>query len=92
MVIFKKVLLLLMVVIMFACFIAGVYLQYKFIYTLPETPQSSIGRIYQLNVHGSIVYLTRGEHLLLEWLFWTGGAATAAIIIISAIWEPFSKK
>jgi len=36
---------------------------------MPSHPLPELKRIFVLNVHGSIVYLTREEDLLLKWLF-----------------------
>jgi len=36
-----------------------------FCYTLPEKLQPEVGRVYPLNVHGSIVYLTKQEDIKL---------------------------
>jgi hypothetical protein len=36
--------------------------------TMPLVPLPELGRIYPLNVHGTIVYLTEQQDLLLKWI------------------------
>lgn len=45
-------------------FFSNVVAQMVFVYTRPRTGIPSLGRIYPLNVHGTIVYLTFSEHLI----------------------------
>jgi hypothetical protein len=49
-------------------FLAGVVLFTQFSSTRPREPRPNEGRVYQLNNHGTISYLTRDEHLLVETL------------------------
>jgi len=39
-------------------------LETYFAYTYPRTPQPASGRMFPINVHGTIVYLTHTEYLL----------------------------
>jgi hypothetical protein len=48
-------------------------------------------RIYPLNVHGTIVYLTREEDLLLKWLYWTMIGLIPLVIVFNVLFEPFKK-
>ena len=50
---------------MFA-FLAGAVLLTKFSSTMPREPRANEGRVYQLNIHGTVVYLTYDEHALME--------------------------
>ena len=45
---------------------AGLWDQYA--YTRPDAPNSSLGRIHPLNVHGKNVYLNSHEYYLLSFL------------------------
>jgi hypothetical protein len=45
-------------------FFLNVISQMVFVYTRPRTAIPSLGRVYPLNVHGTIVYLTFPEHLV----------------------------
>jgi len=38
--------------------------QILFMYTRPRTPNPGLGKIFPLNVHGTVVYLTFWEHLI----------------------------
>src|SRR6266702_3745069 len=40
--------------------------------TRPHKPQSNSGQIYPLNVHGTVVYLTKGEDFAATWVFYGG--------------------
>ena len=44
--------------------------------TRPRTPHEATGNVFPLNVHGTVVYLTRGEELLQFWSF-AGGMLVA---------------
>ncbi len=44
------------------------YLWYDYAYTWPRVPQPDQGRVYALNTHGLIVYLTKEEQLRLSLL------------------------
>ena len=55
---------------------AVLWFTYSFLWThydstRPRIPDPGAGRIYRLNTHGSIVYLTRGEEFLLNVLLLT---------------------
>ena len=53
-----------------ACLSYG-YLWYQYAYTRPTFAQPDQGRIYALNTHGFIVYLTKDEQCRLDLLKWT---------------------
>ncbi len=55
----------------------------------PRIADPGIGRIYRLNTHGSIVYLTRGEHVLLKALMLMGGVCFVAAVCIDIFKKPF---
>jgi hypothetical protein len=63
------------------------YLNVHYAKTLPREPVSATGRVYPLNVHGTVVYLTKNEERSLWWMF-NGGIAVA--IAGGALWR--SKK
>ena len=60
------------IVIIIICLGTTVFLQYDYMYSRPRVPQPENGRIYSLNVHGTIVYLTQQEDSRLEWFEWIG--------------------
>jgi hypothetical protein len=65
-----------------ALLLANVGLWYQYAGTRPRSEQPEEGRIYALNTHGSVAYLTLGENLRL-WSLGLGGAGcmvTAMII------------
>lgn len=47
----------------------------------PNIPEPNRGRIYPLDTHGSIVYLTQGEHYALYGL----GAAAAVFFVLAIV-------
>jgi hypothetical protein len=61
-----------------------VYLQYHYMLTMPKTPHPELNLVYPLNVHGSIVYLTRNQHLFIDILFWVVGFLVFFNIILAA--------
>jgi hypothetical protein len=60
-----------------------VYFDLDYAYTKPRVKQPEFGRIYNHNVHGTIVYLTKQEDSLLQWLFFT----MVVFIIISIVYD-----
>lgn len=54
-------------------FLAFIGLQYRFNYTRTTTKQPDAGRVYPLDVHGHVVYLTYGEERTLNLLSWSAG-------------------
>ena len=54
------------------------YLWYQYAFTRPTVPEPRLGRVYSLNTHGSVVYLTKKEELLLYSLI--GTAAVSSVI------------
>ena len=58
----------------FAMFVVGlshVYLWLQYAHTRPKFAQPDQGRVYALNTHGLIVYLTKDEQFRLDLLQWT---------------------
>jgi hypothetical protein len=55
--------------ITFLCLGTEVFLAIHYMKTMPDKPQPELSRIHPFNVHGSVVYLTREQELLLKWLF-----------------------
>lgn len=55
------------------CFwMASCALWYRYALTRPAIRQPGAGRVYSLNTHGTVVYLTSQEHFLLYFLMVTG--------------------
>lgn len=57
----------------FAMFVSGfshVYLWLQYAHTRPRFVQPDHGRVYALNTHGLIVYLTKDEQFRLDLLQW----------------------
>lgn len=52
---------------------------------MSKIPNPEINRIYPLNVHGNIVYLNKGEHLILVCLEYIIIIMFPAIFILMAI-------
>jgi len=63
-----------------AVFSINVCAQILFGLTLPQVPTPVAGRIYALNEHGTIVYLTYWEHLIV------GPFSSAVILLLMLIW------
>ena len=58
----------------FAMFVVGfshLYLWFQYVHTRPRFVQPEQGRVYALNNHGLIVYLTKDEQFRLDLLMWT---------------------
>jgi hypothetical protein len=55
--------------------LASFYLSYWFLAHMPHVAQPEAQRTFPLNVHGTVVYLTPRESLLMDSLFWTGVAS-----------------
>jgi hypothetical protein len=54
-------------------------------------PMPNIGRIYQLNEHGSIAYLTKKEDTTLSYLKFISPLLFVIAIILYKIWKPKKK-
>jgi hypothetical protein len=91
MLIVKKLIAIALVMAIFICLGLDVYLNYHYVYTRPERPQPDIGRIYLLNVHGSIVYLTKQEDSLLNWAFQGMVISIAIAALFKFYCDPFKK-
>jgi hypothetical protein len=66
------------------CIGVGASLQYDYGRNMPKISQPELNMTYSLNVHGTVVYLTEEQHLLLKWLFHIG-EVSIIIFMISAI-------
>ncbi len=75
------------IVVCALCGIAAGALWMYYDYTRPPIPDVGAGRIYRLNTHGSIVYPSRTENILL----WTA-SAIAVSCGLGAIWIDFYKR
>lgn len=67
-------------------FVAGfafnVLLEHYFLDTRPAIIEATEGRTYVLNVRGFVVYLTKGEHLLVELSFWLPFCFVVAVLVL----------
>lgn len=63
---------------MFSLLILWMGLDTYYAHTRSKVPDPDSGRIYQINAHGAIAFLTRGEDLLLNSLF-CGGILCAVV-------------
>jgi len=55
-----------------ASLVALIWLDYHYLAIRPDKPDPALGMVYELNNHGSIVFLTKAEHFLMDWLFFGG--------------------
>ena len=76
-----------LVIIAVSCIGLLVYLSIYYMHTMPATPHIETKRVIPLNIHGSIVYLTKGQDLLLILLFWGGGCAGMSAGILNLIFK-----
>jgi hypothetical protein len=74
-----------LVIMAISCIGLLVFLSIYYMHTMPDTPQMEAKRVYPLNIHGSIVYLTKGQELLLKLLFWGGGLTGMSAGILNLI-------
>lgn len=58
-------------------------------FTRPRIPDPTFGRVYSLNTHGSIVYLTGHEQTLMNSLLVIGGALFVIAVAVDIIKKPF---
>jgi hypothetical protein len=65
-------------------FAVYVIAQQMFAFTRPRTPMPATGRVYPLNVHGTVVYLNCWENVI------TGGWAFLLIFILGVFWVVLS--
>ena len=57
-----------------ALFLINVVSQIYFAYTRSRFPEPLLGRIYELRVHSTMVYLTMGENMLAGRFLWVMAA------------------
>jgi hypothetical protein len=55
-----------------ACFTTSMLLWVYWDCAMPRHPDAAHGRVWELNTHGSVVYLTTNEHFTLEGLVGAG--------------------
>lgn len=68
---------------------ASIWYQYQ--RTLPRHPDELVGRVYPLNVHGIVVYQTRGERNWLEEIQYSSIALFAASALMAAIYKKYGQ-
>jgi len=61
-------------------------------HTRPTVADPSTGRIYPLNSHGSIVYLTQPEQFWLYSLIWVAGICFVIAVCIDVFKKPFRRR
>lgn len=66
----------------------NVWLENYYGSTMPRTPIADSGHIHPLNIHGTIVYLTRRETII-NYLTFLGGGAAA---LLGAYWAEKIKR
>ena len=62
-------------------------LSYYYINNMPNCPNYENGRIYEFNIHGSIVYVTKEEKRKVDWINMTGMLSAASTIILGVIFR-----
>lgn len=67
------------------CFSLNVIAQELFMFTRPRIPVPAVGRVYPLNEHGTLVYLTYWEHLI------TGHWSTLVLLVLALIWVALNR-
>jgi hypothetical protein len=70
----------------------SVFLEMHYAYSRPRVPDARTGRIYELNIHGSFIYLTRQEHLMLTALMVTAGVSFGAAVCIDIFKDVFPRR
>ena len=66
-----------------------IYLSFLYTSTRPREPQPELQRIYPLNIHGTIVYLSEEEDSQLKWLFLIGVLSIGGAVTFNVIYNPF---
>ena len=65
-----------------------------FAYTRPRAPEPAFGKVYPINVHGTVVYLTRFEYLIagppMFWAMFCSGVAVG--LLLALLGNPFSHR
>jgi hypothetical protein len=54
---------------------------------MPSCPNYETGRVYEFNIHGSIVYITKEEKRKVDWLNVIGMLSAASTIILGVIFR-----
>jgi hypothetical protein len=60
--------------------------------TLPISPEAATNRVYPLNTHGSVTYMTWRQMFLLFGLRGLGVACLAVALTVEVLRHPFKKK
>lgn len=68
-----------------AMFLIYAGLQYQFTYTRTTVAQQEFGRVYPLEVHGRIVYLTYSEERTLNVLSWGAGSLLLVAVFLEFV-------
>lgn len=69
------------------CLAVSIFFSIYYSSSMPRTPDPAAGRIFPLNVHGTIVYLTKSQHLLTKWSFWIGFYAGLSALTVKLIFK-----
>jgi len=77
-----KIFIILLLVTTITSLMLSVYLSLYYMQSMPRSPQPDIGLVFPLNIHGTIVYVTKQQDSFLTWSFWIGFSTglTAGII------------
>jgi hypothetical protein len=85
-----KIIISFMLVVTFTCLGLYVYLELDYMHSMPRAPQSELNRIYPLNIHGTVVYITKEQDSLLNWLFWMTGIFGLGAGVLNVAFRVFS--
>jgi hypothetical protein len=75
-----------------ALLLAGNELSARWGRVLPREEDPNSGRIYPLNSHGTISYMTKGEKRLLDAMGIAGGLTVVAGALIEGWIDPFNRR
>lgn len=69
-------------------------LEVYFAYTSPRAPDPASGKLFPINVHGTVVYLTRWEYLLAgPPMFWVAFYSILVLgLLLAFLGNPFPRK
>ena len=87
-----KILITIFAIVAFLCLGIGISLQYHYMWNMPKAPHAELSRIYPLNIHGTVVYLTHNEQTTLQWLHWIIILSSILFLVLLAIYQNINYK
>lgn len=63
------------------------YLDYEYMDKMPRVAQPELGRVCSWNAHGAVVFITRGQYVLLYHLLFTFISSLVSAIILIVVFE-----